>query len=66
MRIPVTIDINDGDHSVCGEECPFLNGSDCVLFEQTLNYTRLAPGYEWNDTPPTKDRCYPCQTSFNS
>ena len=60
MEIPIKIEVDSDDPTVCGKGCPFLRGDECLLFKESLYETMLEDGFEWNEDGATTDRCNHC------
>lgn len=61
MNISLFVQVDDANNKDCSRHCSFLYGSDCLLFNDTLEDSKLPAGYVWQDeTAPTKERCYKC------
>lgn len=59
MVLSIKISVEDKD--TCGQDCPFLNGDECLLFHQHLDKTILPSNHVWQDeTKPTRQRDYRC------
>jgi len=45
----------------CSDYCPFLNFSECLLFNENLEDKVLPEGFEYQEgVQPTKERCNRC------
>jgi hypothetical protein len=57
----LNLKVSVGDDDTCGINCPFLDITECLLFNKQLNEIILPKGYVWqDDTNPLRQRDYRC------
>lgn len=60
-KIRLYIEVDSEDDSTCGDNCAFLEYSECLLFSKDLEDTILPENLCWQDgVSPTKQRCHNC------
>jgi len=61
VKISISIEVDDENSNVCGQDCPFRCSNDCILFNVNLKKVPLKEGWEYqpgSDIPTL--RCWKC------